>query len=604
MAGSRTWVLKGSLWIQAVFLLVLTSILADTNAWIGAILTGVGLFFVVIGIIAAHKRRIGYLYLYATLVGLWQILALTHILIICGLIALPKHNIDPAFIVGQKIVEDPSYPLKIAIPVLYGFQWCTWCVILVCMVSLRLEKVDPAHGFEIQDPKQQQRHSLNTINNNSRNNTSTSLPSSGGNNSTNGSSNGSNPRMNQHLFNFRQSVIAPIGGGGGGVAAGSLKHSGGASSSASSNSRSTGSGVSSGIGVGMDGHSITRMNKGKEPMDKGRYTNDIEMPQAPERAWSQMERRASSDSNNAIFIPNDPRISQVVVTFKDDAQDIQQEHGSLSFVSTGLSKQKQKQQVPEATTIYITNHLYGQSSNTDGIVNDGQPGSSQSTAAPAERGGLGASKSDSFILNFAASSESFSDMIFNSSEDSVVLPLAPQPAAIPTTTSTAPHLSGPSTSSSSVPQPPAATATKEMAGLHSRSSDETTHNPARIRGTATKVSLTLSSDSSSSELSALSSDSEDLLEFAPLSTTRVHLKSELAEGSRSQPPLPSPQHGPDGVVAGLVMTSVDPLHIIPKNQSEQQQQQPSITASETKSFGDPENESHQNDDRSERGQVF
>ncbi|KAF9899583.1 hypothetical protein EC991_008603 [Linnemannia zychae] len=582
MGMSRTWVLKGSLWIQAVFLLVLTSILADTNAWIGAILTGTGLFFVVIGIIAAHKRRIGYLYIYATLVGLWQILALTHILIICGLITLPTNKFNPAFIVGQKIVEDPSYPLKIAIPVLYGLQWCSWCVALVCMVSLRLETVDPTHGFEIQDPKQQ-RHSLNTTSRYSRNNTSTSLPNFGGNSSTSGSSS-SNPRMNQHLFNFRQSVIAPIGGDTS-IVGGSLKHNGGASSSASSNSRSTESAVSSGIGVGADGHSSTRMIKGKEPMDKGRYVNDCEMPQAPERSWVGMERRASSDSN-VIFIPNDPRISQVVVTFKDDAQDTpQQEYNSRSFASVARSKQQQQQQqqIPEATTIYITNHHYGQSSSSNLAVSDGHPSNSQTSTTAT---GLGARSGDSYILNYSASGESFSDMIFKSPQNPINLPLTPLPAAKPTTTASHSSKSLPHPSPLQQPVP------KEISGFHSHSCGDSTPNPARIRGTATKVSLTLSSDSSSSELSALSngssSDSEELLEFAPPSTTRVIPKSDQAERSLSQP-LPSSHPGPEGVVAGLAMTSVDPLNIIPKSQSQQQ----NITASETKSFSDPENESYQ-----------
>ncbi|KAF8929072.1 hypothetical protein BGZ47_001288, partial [Haplosporangium gracile] len=552
MAVSRTWVLKGSLWIQAVSLLVLTSILADTNAWIGAILTGVGLFLVVIGIIAAHKRRIGYLYFYVTLVGLWQILALTHILIICGLVTLPVNRIAPAFIVGQKIVENPFSPLKIVIPALYGFQWCTWCVILVCMVSLRLEKTDPTLGFEIQDPKQQ-RHSLNT-----RNNYASSLyPNING--SSHSGSNSNNQRMNQHLFNFRQSVIAPRGG---------------ALSPASSNSMSSGNGDAS-----MDGHSITRMNKGKEPLDKGRFESDSEMPQLPERSWVGMERRASSDSN-AIFIPNDPRISQVVVTFKDDGQDSQQEHTSRSMLISAPSKQ----QIPKATTIFITNHHYGQSNNIDGdkaVKHDGQPGSSQPVSAAAARGlGAAASRSDAYVLNLSASGESLSDMIFNSTQDPTAFPMAPLPTAKPVMIAS-PFSSGPVPS----PQLPSTiTGTSETAGFHPRNNDDAP-NPARIRGTATKVSLTLSSDSFSSELSALSnvssSDSDDVLEFAPINTTDSQIKPQQAEGSVL------PQHGPDGVVAGLAMTSVDPLHIISKNQNQQQQQH------ETNSLSDPEKESHQ-----------
>ncbi|KAG0201574.1 hypothetical protein BGX33_010239 [Mortierella sp. NVP41] len=364
-------------------------------AWIGAILTGVGLFLVVIGIITAHKRRIGYLYLYATLVGLWEILALTHILIICGLIVLPPGIIDPASIVGQKIVEDPAYPLKIAIPVLYGCQWCAWCVTLVCMVSLRLETVDPARGFEIQDPK---RHSLDTIRNGSYPNNIGNTGNSSSSSNNNNNNNSKNPWMNQHLFNFRQSVISPIGGTS--AIAGSMKHGGGENSSpASSNSRSSGTGV--------DVHSIGRMNKGKEPMDKGRHAIEIEMPCSPERSWVGTKRKESSDSN-AIFIPNDSRVSQVVVTFKNDIQNRPQEQITRSHVSAPA-----KQPVPEATTIYITNHHYGPNK---GTVHDGQPGSSSQSAASAVAAiGKRLSKTDASILNFSASDESLSDMISNRS---------------------------------------------------------------------------------------------------------------------------------------------------------------------------------------------
>ncbi|KAF9138402.1 hypothetical protein BG015_002396, partial [Linnemannia schmuckeri] len=503
--------------------------------------------------VTAHKRRIGYLYLYATLAGLWQILALTHILIICGLITLPAKRIDPTFIVGQKIVENPFNPLKIAIPALYGFQWCTWCVILVCMVSLRLEATDPTLGFEIQDPKQQ-RHSLNTRSNYA----SSSYPNING-SSNSGNSNSNNQRMNQNLFNFRQSVIAPMGE---------------ASSRASSNSRSSGSGD-----AGMDGHSVMKMNKGKEPLDKGRYESNIEMPQLPERPWVEMERRASSDSN-AIFIPNDPRISQVVVTFKDDGQGSQQEHTSRLMLTSAPSKQ----QLPEATTIFITNHHYGQSNSIGGdkaMKHGGQPGSSQPVSAAAARGlGAAASRSDAYVLHLSGSGESLSDMIFNSTQDPIAFPTAPLPITNPAPTES-PFSSGPIPS----PQLPSTiTGTNETAGFHPRI-DDGTPNPARIRGTATKVSLTLSSDSFSSELSALSNassnDSDDVLEFAPINTTDSQVKPQQVEGPVSL------QHGPDRVVAGLAMTSVDPLHIIPKNQNQQQQQH------ETKSLNDPEKKSHQ-----------
>src|SRR5688500_16912979 len=93
-----------------------------------------------------------------------------------------------------------------------------------------------------------------------------------------------------------------------------------------------------------------------------------------------MERKATSDSN-VIFIPDDPWISQVVVAFKDDSQGTLQEYTFRSMLASAPSS---RQQISEATTIYITNRHYGHSSNTGGskaVVHDGQPGSSQSVSS-------------------------------------------------------------------------------------------------------------------------------------------------------------------------------------------------------------------------------
>ncbi|KAK3806420.1 MAG: hypothetical protein J3Q66DRAFT_421873 [Benniella sp.] len=77
-------------------------------------------------------------------------------------------------------------------------------------------------------------------------------------------------------------------------------------------------------------------------------------------------------------------------------------------------------------------------------------------------------------------------------------------------------------------------------------------NPARIRGTATKASLTLSSDSSSSGLSALS-----------------HATSSDSDGpeqsAASKTPLVMPTRlGQDNVITSLAMVSATPLNIVPK----------------------------------------
>ncbi|KAF9346515.1 hypothetical protein BGX26_001963 [Mortierella sp. AD094] len=437
MSSGPIRILKGALWIQAAILLVLTSILADSNAWIGAIVSGVGFLFVVIGIVAAHKQRIGYLYCYATLVGLWEILALAHILIICGLIVLPPTLVKVAYVVGQKVVENPSDAMKIVIPMLYGLQWATWCITLVCLASLRLATRDSAVALEIQDPKRP--HSLET----SRSQSSLS----------------SNPRMNQHLFNFRQSVISPHARS---TRAGSMIHG-------------TGSGPSSSrSGSGGEVHSASKMYKGKESFAR-QYPGDSDTPQAPERTWVGMERRSSSDSN-AIFFPNDSRISQVVVTFRDDAKDSYDQHASSQIQqrpvyvsqppkSTGAGVSRSP--IPGETTIYIADQNYD--------------------AGPREGSSSGSSVKgvkDVYTLKFSPSGESLSDMIFKSSQDKSQSPKL------------AYNLNSPRVFDHASMAPD---------GLSSQYRPKfDIPNPARIRATDTKASLTLSSDSSSSELPAVS----------------------------------------------------------------------------------------------------
>lgn len=153
MAIKSPGLLKASLWLQAVVLLVLTSLLADAGAWIGAILTAVGCCFSLIGIGAAHKRSMGYLYCYTTLMGAWSLLAITHVLIVCGLVTLPESLIDEVLLVGNRILEDSVDPMKIVIPSLYGVQCFAWCSSLACIAVTRAAASDPTLGFEIQDPK-------------------------------------------------------------------------------------------------------------------------------------------------------------------------------------------------------------------------------------------------------------------------------------------------------------------------------------------------------------------------------------------------------------------------------------------------------------------
>ncbi|KAF9581341.1 hypothetical protein BGW38_001683 [Lunasporangiospora selenospora] len=130
-------VLKASLWLQAASLLVLTSLLADGNAWVGAIVTATGFCFVIIGIGAAHKQSLGYLYSYATLVGVWSFLAILHILLLSGLVTVPEELLDPVLVIGFKIFNNELDPTKIVIPALYAVQGIAWCVALVCIAYLR-----------------------------------------------------------------------------------------------------------------------------------------------------------------------------------------------------------------------------------------------------------------------------------------------------------------------------------------------------------------------------------------------------------------------------------------------------------------------------------
>ncbi|GJJ77682.1 hypothetical protein EMPS_10041 [Entomortierella parvispora] len=509
MTMQTSVILKVALWFQAALLLVLTSTLADTDAWIGAIVTGVGLAFVVVGIIAAHKQHIGSLYIYATLVGVWEILALAHILMICGLIALPRTTqIDlTAVVIGKRVAESKSDPLRIVLPVLYGLQWSLWCLALVCLVSLRLVAQDPTLGFEIQDPKQQQQqqpqqqqrpHSIESTRSQHWQQYRVSLD---------GVSH-SNGGHRQHLLNFRQSVISPMGG----PAATGATHS------------SMRSSVISGGGDGAVTANYPYTHQGKKSVPT-RFSTDSKVIKMPTRSYEMAERRASSESN-AVYIPSDPRISQVVVTFKNVLTDP---------LPSGTSSQDPLQllkKTPESTTVFITNHNYAQA------------GSDRSL--PSTAGSGKGNMNEAYVLNFASSGESLSDMIFKQTQTvggqyqfesiSKCMPGSSSAASAPIS---APEPSTTQTSATSSVLP----ATTESI-FNQLPEDNDTPNPARIRATATKASLTLSSDSSSSELSSISS------------STTTSLGSD--SGSLSQ----------EGVVAGLAMVSVTPLNVTSKDKDQ------------------------------------
>ncbi|KAF9964848.1 hypothetical protein BGZ70_005822 [Mortierella alpina] len=436
------------------------------------------------------------MHIYATLVGLWHIVALAHVLMIERLVVLSSSVVNPVYVLGQKIVDNPSSPMKIIIPVLYGLHWSAWSITIVCLATLRFrEQQRSRSGHEIQEDKRT--HSLED----SRDQASIS----------------NDPRMRQHLFNFRQSVISPAGG-----PPGALAHGVGVAASPWSSSSSIGESV------------MSKTNKGKEPMTRLR-SSEIDMPQAPEASWTGKEKRFSSD-NNTIFIPNDHRISQVVVTFKDEASEPHQRYTDSEGHEFYLPQQRPADRPlhPEATTVYITHHNYGRGAET-GDMRGGVSGGASSSRFGSDK--------NVYVLNFTTS-ESLSDMILKSA------PAALHPKPVLTMESISPS-----------EQPD----TVQRNAKSQERPKEDVPNPARIRATATKVSLTLSSDSSSSETttstSATTTDGDDDGQEGAVVNTRPVLGSE-----------DSLVQAQEGVVAGLALVSVTPLSIAHKDHNRHRHQ--------------------------------
>ncbi|GJJ69006.1 hypothetical protein EMPS_01352 [Entomortierella parvispora] len=306
MGFSPNGVLKASLWLQAAALLVSTSLLADAGAWIGAIVTAIGFSFVIVGIGAAHKKSLGYLYCYATLVGVWELLAIVHTLILCGLIVLPEELIEPSLIVGQKIVDNANDPSQIVIPSLFAVQGGSWCISLVTLVCLRVAVQDPALGFEIQDPKQKcmgmvggakGAYSLESALRGARNRHPENSPRSSG-------------RLSQKFFGFGpSSSVAP------------------APEEDLFGEPSMGRRISA-----IDDSDIDRAKE---------YDSQIQKY----KSWTGTEKRISLDSN-VIYYPSHQRISQVTVTFRDENN---LEQGGVASPSRPI----------EAKTVFINSHNYG-----------------------------------------------------------------------------------------------------------------------------------------------------------------------------------------------------------------------------------------------------
>ncbi|KAG0014319.1 hypothetical protein BGZ81_000529 [Podila clonocystis] len=292
MAIKSPGLLKASLWLQAAVLLVLTLLLADAGAWIGAILTAVGGCFSLIGIGAAHKRSMGYLYCYTTLMGAWSLLAITHVLIVCGLVTLPESLMDEVLVVGKRILEDSADPMTIVIPSLYGVQCFAWCGSLACIAITRAAASDPTLGFEIQSPTTT--HRLDMVQQ-------------------------QRVGRRQSIFGFRKpSTISPLG---------SYEH-------------------------------------GNKLSQKDFATHNLYRDGTEEELDGQR-----------IIIPNNRRISQVVVTFRSDLDSIQMD---TTRMNTEIHAPEAAVIPPQKSAIYITNHNYSLKDSTYTSIPFTLPGESLS----------------------------------------------------------------------------------------------------------------------------------------------------------------------------------------------------------------------------------
>ncbi|KAF9177341.1 hypothetical protein BGZ51_008868 [Haplosporangium sp. Z 767] len=248
-----------------------------------------------------------------------------------------------------------------------------------------------------------------------------------------------------------------------------------------------------------------KVYKGKQSMTR-RISSDRDTSQEPEELWVEENRKMNLD-NSTIYIPSDPRISQVVVRFTEDTRQIQ-------HPLTEEPCQQQNQKTP-ATAMY-------------------RPGTSSSTIGKDPTG-------TTYTLNFSSSGDSLSEMIFKSthgasSATSSKLTFAPM----------------------SIAQTIAAGEASENGKDHIRVKEDTP-NPARVRATATKASLTLSSDSSSSESSTMSTSS----------TAEIDGLEQIA-ALNVRPAPPSDRafvQGTEGTVVGLAMIPATPSETTFKDQS-------------------------------------
>ncbi|KAG0347114.1 hypothetical protein BG004_000052 [Podila humilis] len=256
------------------------------------------------------------------LIGVWSLLAVIHVLIVCGLVALPESLMDGVLVVGNRILEDPANPMKIVITSLYGVQCIAWCSSLACIAIARAAASDPTLGFEIQNPKSTQTHRLEMA---------------------------QHQRMQRRrsLFGFRPSVIAP-----------STAHS-----SKEQNAKKG------------DKERTTRHQQNQQRQQQQQQQQQHSRP-SKESSSSRMDADVEGQT---IFIPNDRRISQVVVTFRSDLDSI---HMNTFRDSTEIKAPEPAHASPphrsSAGAVYITNHNYGPTDSTYTHIPFSLPGESLS----------------------------------------------------------------------------------------------------------------------------------------------------------------------------------------------------------------------------------
>ncbi|KAF9950573.1 hypothetical protein BGZ70_001302, partial [Mortierella alpina] len=209
---------------------------------------------------------------YATLVGVWGLLAIIHTLLICGLVSVPASTINPILVLGQRIINNSSDPMKIALPALYAVQALAWCISLVCLVCLRVAEDDPTLGFDIQKRRSTKKKSSVT----------TTHKSGAAQQTADGYRKSS--RISQRLFGWRRSVVVPL----------------------------------------RRNHPPSCPDPEKQDRQEDPSQHAIYDLEEPHLGWATEEGRDSNDSST-IYFPRGRRISQVVVTFKDTTEDEEDE---------------------------------------------------------------------------------------------------------------------------------------------------------------------------------------------------------------------------------------------------------------------------------------